>query len=186
MRTSFNFLMLICCMASLTNCGDDGCDKSIIHPFPGGRDYIGDDTLTFLNNNNDTQVFIGQGFERFYVKEGKRDEYDCADEYESERLRFVDTKTQDEIISEFIYAPKSNVSRYGRRFYYKNKLIADEEVSKTLLTLEINGDIYNRVSIYSQSPDTLAYVIFNHTSLGSVNHGIIKIKSSDEILTLIQ
>jgi len=167
-------------------CNNRTCNEYEIHSYPGGKDYYGFDTLKFLHNSFDTQVFVGQGNERFYVETGISDEGDCPDKYESERLRFVNPKTKDEIVSEFRKFPREDVYGYGRRFYYKNKIIANLEVSNELLIADINGATYNRLSIYSLNLDTITYLLFNHSKLGSPDHGIVKIKFPGDTLTLIR
>jgi hypothetical protein len=178
MKTTYSqFLlccMILCGLFTLSNCKDDCAEKKI--PLKDLQLYVpynGNDTLRFLRNSTDTQIFVGQGLERFYVTTKKQEDDACPEDHESVRIRFKNTQNNNEIKMEYI-------------FYYKESFsggLVDILTSST--SLNINGYIYNSLSIFSLSKDTLTYVLFRFPYNNEYG-GILKLKYPQDTLTLIR
>jgi len=188
MKTTYSqiLLNLIVCLSlfTLSNCKDNCSDKKI--PLKDLNTYVpytGNDTLRFLRNSTDTQTFVGQGLERFYITDGPSEDDDCPEDYESVRIRFVNPQTQDEIKMEYAYYSYQNTNIFI--FYYKNKDVGSRLFSTLKNKVEINSFFYDYVNYYSESLDTLSYLAFRSAAYPGYG-GILKIKYPGDTLTLLR
>jgi len=106
------------------------------------------------------------------------------------RIRFINPKTQDEIKMEYVYdrsfgsQPPNPYTSY--KFYY-NKIFSGKliDIIYSTTTMEINGYIYNSLSIFSLTEDTSTYVLYRYPYNNQYG-GILKIKYPGDTLTLIR
>jgi hypothetical protein len=200
MKTQHLPLLLLGCfilsgLFTLSNCKDDCAEKKILlKDLERYVPYTGNDTLRFLHNSTDTQIFVGQGLERFYVTTKKQEDDACPEDHESVRIWFKNTQNNDEIKMEYIF---DNVNFNGYtgvnyqtfyHFYYNNINIGKQVSFKyPSPTITINGREYPTLAlfIFSNAPDTLSYLMFRRP-IDNDNSGILKIKYPGDTLTIIR
>ena len=192
MKNLTYILVLLGCVFILSNC-NTGCDEVITVNLKDLHKYVpytGTETLRFLHNSTDTQTFVGQGMERFYVAYRKQEDGACREDHESVRIRFVNPKTQNEIKMEYVYdrsfgsQPPNPYTSY--KFYY-NKIFSGKliDIIYPTTTMEINGYIYNSLSIFSLTEDTSTYVLYRYPYNNQYG-GILKFKYPSDTLTLLR
>ena len=147
--------------------------------------YTGTETLRFLHNSTDTQTFVGQGMERFYVDYREQEDGSCLEEHESVRIRFVNPQTQDEIKMEYVFDPVFGSTFTFYKFYFKN-IFSGYYIENFLLTMEVNEHIYNTLGAFSTTQDTSTYILFRFPSSDNQYSGVVKIKYPSDTLTLIR
>jgi hypothetical protein len=178
--------MVFCGLFILSNCKDD-CDRVIrtnLVDLDKYVPYTGNDTLRFLRNSTDTQIFVGQGLERFYVSGGKNSNADCPEDHESVRIRFLNIKNAKEITLIYKYDLSDGVNEF--EFYYQNENFNNyiiEATNKSKIT--VNGVDYLYVAYHSSSSDTSRYLAFCYPPQNG-NIGIVKVKYPQDTLTLIR
>jgi len=155
--------------------------------------YTGNDTLRFLHNNTDTQTFVGQGLERFYVSSRRQQDTKCSEEdHESIRIRFVNPQTQDEIKMEYSYDIKfSDIFSLNAKTYYKfypfHKNYGEFITIKyDTNAIEINNMKYSKqgLILFGLSQDTTEYIYYR-IPIDNNPSGIIKIKSFADTFLII-
>jgi hypothetical protein len=195
MKTTYSqFLlccMILCGLFTLSNCKDD-CDRVIrtnLVDLDKYVPYTGNDTVRFLRNSSDTQIFVGQGLERFYVKHKKQEDYACPEEHESVRIRFKNTQNNNEIKMEYIFDPSFGSQppnpNTSYKFYYNSIDLGERQFSTYEDKIEINSFFYDYVNFYSTSSDTIYYLAFKSANYPGYP-GILKIKYLGDTLTLIR
>ena len=149
---------------------------------PGNHvSYQGNEQIKFLHNNADTQVFVGQGKETYYITEEVTKEGECAKDHESTKVKFQNTTTLN--ILEYRYEWDKNlfgggarVNAYtGFKFIYKGKTFTDEFYDAPDSTT-IGTKKYAHVAFYGT--DTNNYVARNSS-------GILRIRVNYENWDLI-
>ena len=194
MKNLTYILVLLGCALTLNNCNRK-CDEVITVNLKDLHKYVpysGTETLRFLHNNTDTQTFVGQGMERFYVGYRKQEDGACLEEHESVRIRFVNPKTQNEIKMEYVY-DRTDFSNYTSplnpftsfRFFYKSENLGKQLVWTNEQHVEINSFQYNHVGFFTKAPDTPNYLAYRFPITIDYS-GIIKIKHTGDTLTLIR
>ena len=184
MKNLTYILVLLGCVFTLSNCKDKCIPEKIyikdLHKYVP---YTGAEILRFLHNNTDTQTFVGQGIERFYVDAKRQQDDGCYQQHESVRIRFVNTQTQAEIKMEYVY----DISQGGNtlRLYYKGNSVGGIQYWTLKNKVEINLFLYDYVSYYSSSPDTLNYLAYR-SAFYSGYSGILKFKYPSDTLTLLR
>jgi hypothetical protein len=150
--------------------------------------YQGTEQIKFLHNNSDTQVFIGQGSETYYITEPAITEGDCAKDYESVRVKFLNQTTNDLITlayerdrSLFSINPSYGHSDNQYTYYkvsYKNKTFNTEVFTSINNTIIINNVGYQAVT-YIGGDTTSNYVGYKW------GKGILRIRVNSENWDLI-
>ena len=196
MKNLTYILVLLGCALTLNNCNRK-CDEVITVNLKDLHKYVpysGTETLRFLHNNTDTQTFVGQGMERFYVGYRKQEDGACLEEHESVRIRFVNPKTQNEIKMEYVYdrsafsgVYSSNDNTYYKIYYKNNFLGGLVSIQYSDDYIEINSFLYktNGLLLLSLSNDTPSYIYYRIPYDGEPA-GILKIKYPSDTLTLIR
>jgi hypothetical protein len=170
------------------------CDNAKEYPLQNLSRYVsytGYDTLRFLHNSTDTQVFIGEGINYFWVRKPAFDDTQCPEDHQSLSIQFRNQQNGNTIKMEYIY---DEVMFYDRgttnnKTYYKfyrNGVFLGEELDmyNTSPTI-INGFDYSIVFIFSAIKDTSQYLMYRRPYDGGFG-GIVKIKQIGDTLTLIK
>ena len=172
---------LLFCVFTLGNCKDDCKEEKIyIQDFYGQVPYLGTDTLRFLRNNADTQVFIGQGLERYFIPQEIKGE--CTKHYEAVRIRFKNVVDNNDLVLECYYDFKF----YERvlRFFYKETDFGplSDNLQNNFM---VNGQVYHYIGLYTNSKDTLSYLAYTRFNNNGYR-GFLKIKYPGDTLTIIR
>jgi len=185
-KTIYSFLIIIS-IACLQGCDPEpDCDKVITHNIQDLEQYIsytGNDTLRFLHNNLDTQTYIGQGLERYYVRCCKNADGDCYEDHESVRINYKHSTSNEIIIVDFPFFTTTMANHYV--FSYK-KFKSVGGFQSVPISILINKNTYNYGFIFINSHDTSQYIIFSTPNPELEYSGIVKIKYPGDTLTLIR
>jgi hypothetical protein len=148
--------------------------------------YSGSETLKFLHNNSDTQLFVGQGRERFIVDAPRAE--DCPIPYEGYRIHFRNITTGENITVEYSYQNDAHYTAYS--FGYKGKFISQSSghIWGGLGTsLIVNAHEYYYITYYANSIDSANYFAICHPRINeNARQLLIKIKFPGDTLTLIR
>ena len=183
-------------LLTITSCSTE-CDEPTKVPLKRLNEYVsytGYDTLRFLHNNTDTQTFIGQGINYFWVRKPAFDDTQCPEDHESLAIQFKNHQNGDVIKMEYVYdwnefsSVRSSNSQTDFRFYFNGVKFGVEQSSlRSPLSITIGGASYTYVTYFSNSVDTLTYLAYKVPSQFQLQGGILKLKlSSDENYELIK
>lgn len=173
-------LWLIMLFTIFTSCTPDECDTVQVIPLNSHRGYIppynGNDTLMFLHNGDDTQIYVGQGISYFgiYVP---GDDTKCPQKYEGASYRFNCTSNNNTI--HFTYSPTATNTHH----FYFNGVSSGGEIYGLFYNVLINDVSYSKV-YYSSLDDKLSQYFCIRAD--SLEGEIIKIKYPTDTLTLIK
>jgi hypothetical protein len=200
MKTQHLPLLLLGCfilssLFTLSNCKDDCAEKKILlKDLERYVPYTGNDTLRFLHNSSDTQIFVGQGLERFYVKHKKQEDYACPEEHESVRIRFKNIQTNDEIKMEYVFdltefsVSSSADNSYTNYKFYSNNAYYGSVLTKDDLkysTVKSNDKVFNYIRFFYY-PNNKTYFFAYRPPVDGNYSGIVKIKRQSDTLEIIQ
>lgn len=179
----------------LSSCGDDhSCDSpyekldlvNVSHYVP----YSGLDTITFLFNKSDTQYFVGQGIESYYITEIKDGQYHlCPIDHQCLKILFKNTKNADSIVYRYEWDKTMFAGRIGENFntFYKfkfNNIDLNNNTNRTNeMFVTIAGTPYNYVE-YFYGQDTSEYVAYR-IFRDSNKRGILSVKTKDHFYELL-
>jgi hypothetical protein len=194
MKKSANiFTLTIILLFTISSCSTE-CDEPTKVPLRNLNAYVsytGYDTLRFLHNNTDTQVFIGQGINYFWGRKPAIDDTFCPEDHESLSILFKNLLNENKIKMEYVYdwnefsRVRWENDRTDFKFYVNGSNVwRDFYINRPGPTL-INGYEYSNAIIYSQYSDTSEYIMYRRPYDGGFG-GIIKIKQVGNILTLIR
>jgi hypothetical protein len=178
--------LTLSCVLTLSCCkNDSGCPstnaKVYITNGNSAIPYQGNEHLKFLHNNTDTQIFIAQGKETYYITEGITQEGECNKDYESIRVKFLNQTTNDILEYRYerdksLFGGGARVNLYtGFKFLYLGKLYINEFfiASDSLL---IGNQKYPFVAFYGIDTD-------NYIARSPL--GILRIRVNNENWDLI-
>ena len=176
--------IIFCCSCQR----DNGCPNPNVKVSLSRKDsfmpYQGNEALKFLHNNSDTQTFIGQGKETYYITEGVSMQGECPKDYESVRVKFLN-QTSNDILSIDYYRDKNNFtanqSSNAYTFYkvsYKNKSFNTELLYTNSSLMTINGVPYDYVFLIGNDTSS------NYDAL-RVSTGLLRIRIQNENWDLI-
>lgn len=98
-RCTYIQIFLIVFSMSISSCDDDPCDGAVEKVMLANKDhfipYTRNEQLKFLHNNLDTHIFIGVKKENYFIRDGGNTEGTCAKDYESVRVSFLNTSTNE-------------------------------------------------------------------------------------------
>ena len=146
--------------------------------------YIGNERLKFLHNNNDTQTFIGQGKETYYISDNHLDDISCPTDHQSLRVKFLNNTTNDIFLLAYEYDQalfSSSTSGSPHTFYkftYKNKTFYSQFYDSDTNTIYISNHPYKYVSYIGNDTN-------NFVAYGGVPAGILRIRINSENWDLI-
>lgn len=152
--------------------------------------YHGSDTLLFLYNNKDTQIYVGQGAQSGWQLVPGGDPSLCDSKYEN----LVYTYNCINAIGftfRLEYHPHGILTKDGKSMIYanysfKNVNVGEYQISKVVNdTININGVKYYEPYYWTNGPDTAQYFMFNSRTKGP-SALILKIKYLNNELTLIK
>jgi hypothetical protein len=189
------FTITIILLLTITSCSTE-CDEPTKVTLKRLNEYVpytGYDTLKFLYNNPDTQTFIGQGINYFWVRK-PTDDTQCPEDHQSLFIQFRNQKNGNTIKMEYVYdwnefsSVRSTNSQTDFRFYFNGvKFGAEQSSLRSPLSITIGGESYTYVTYFSNSVDTLIYLAYKVPSQFQLKGGILKLKlSSDENYELIK
>lgn len=182
-------LIAILAMLKLTSCSTE-CDeptKILLKELDKYVPYTGYDTLKFLHNNTDTQTFIGQGINYFWVHEPKS-EPSCPEDHQSLAIQFRNQQNGNIIKMEYVYDRNFFYNKDENTYYkfYKNGISFGPETRiYDLSPTIINGVDYSISFIFSLYQDTSEYIMFRRPYDGGFG-GIVKIKQLGDTLTILR
>ncbi len=147
--------------------------------------YVGNETIKFLHNNIDTQIFIGQGKLDYYVSDHHAGEGICPNDHQCQAVKFINSTTNDVFIfryeyDEGIFQFTSSSSSNPYTFYkltYKNKTFCNKFYFSDTNRVIINSQSYQYVDFIGV--DTNNYVAFETPT------GILRIRINNENWDLI-
>ena len=181
---AFSSAFMFCC----SNKSDDHCPNPNVKVSLLYRDdyvpYQGNEKLKFLHNNSDTQIFIGQGKETYYVTEGISAQGECPKDYESVRVKFLNQTTNDLFTLAYERDKTSfpNIVDWNNyTFYkiaYKGKIFKNQIYNYNNDSIHINNVFYKHVLIIGFDT-TSNYIAYR----GGI--GVLKIKMDSENWDLI-
>lgn len=182
-------LILFSIVVTICNCKNECTPEKInIVDLPKYIPYTGNDTLRFLYNNTDTQTFIGQGLERFFVDSRIQPEDQCYQQHESVRITFVNQLSSDEIKMEYVFDKiyfdearsflENKFTYY--KFYFNNTRYGSVLVNGDLHFRNViaNGVNYNYINVFKYYSDTTYYFAFRRPVDNNFS-GIIKINTTN-------
>lgn len=179
----FYFLLAII----YTGCSNDCEEPQIVTVSSQNQGYMppysGADTLRFLHNNLDTQIYIGQGIS--YYTCGT--EYDgtnpeCRTEYQAASYSFFCMTNSNKIT--FKYCPYSSAKLNKCALIYYFNDIYSGELKVSTGPININGIDYVSVGYHSLSSDTIQYFAIAYGD--NRRYSIVKIQYPGDTLTLIK
>jgi hypothetical protein len=173
------------------------CDNAQEYPLQNLSSYVpytGYDTLRFLHNSTDTQVFIGEGINYFWVRMPAEDDTQCPKDMQSVSVRFKNISTNDELKLEYVYDKIEFVntlsinSKVDFKFYFNNARFGIEQPSiRTSNPVAIGGKTYTYVTYFANSIDTPTYLAYKVPSQFLIDGGILKFKLSfNEVYEIIK
>ena len=182
-------------MLKLTSCSTE-CDTPTKVPLKELNKYVpytGYDTLKFLYNNTDTQTFIGQGINYFWVRKPGADAQ-CPEDHESLSIQFKNQQNGKIIKMEYYYDWNkfSNISTTNPMVYFKfyldeMKFEFPPNTERSSGTITIRGISYSYVSYFYNEKDTSELVVYREPTRFLLDAGILKIKlSSNEDYEIIK
>lgn len=194
MKTQNNTILLIALVLSSSlyfyGCkSEPDCTKTPEKVYLKQKDYYviynGTEQLKFLHNNLDTQIFIGQGRETYFVSDNAVSDLGCAKDHESIRVKFLNQKTSDVLILAYefdngVFGNKPYLYNNPYTFYklsYKGKLFINELTSIDTSYITINNKKY---SGYIAGNDTNNYIGY------SLIDGFFRLRINSENWDIIQ
>jgi hypothetical protein len=174
------------------------CDEPTKVPLKQLSDYVsytGYDTLRFLHNNTDTQVFIGQGINYFWVRKPAFDDTQCPEDHQSLSIQFKNQSNGDILTMEYVYDHNQfepsmdygiNSFTYYKFYFMDHKWIIGSKLFMSGKPFIINGYSYPTLTFFTEGGDTSQnYLAFRNVFNGDFG-GIVKIKQIGDTLTLIR
>jgi hypothetical protein len=145
--------------------------------------YKGNEQLKFLHNNLDTQIFIGQGKETYFVSDNAVSDLGCAKDHQSLKVNFLNSSTNEVFLLKYefdnsLFSFSTNGSPYT--FYkltYKNKTFYSLFYESDTNTIYINSHPYQYVRYIGS--DTNNYIAYGLPT------GILRIRVNNETWDLI-
>ena len=195
-KTANIFTITTILLLTITSCSTE-CDEPTKVPLRNLKEYVsytGYDTLRFLHNNTDTQIFIGQGINYFWVRK-PTDDTQCPEDYQSLSIQFRNQKNGNTIKMEYVYdnnlfEPSMdygiNSYTYYKFYFMGHKWIIGNKMFISGQPFVINGYSYPTLTFFSEGGDTSQnYLAFRNIFNGDFG-GIVKIKQIGDTLTLIR
>jgi hypothetical protein len=164
------------------------CDNAQDYPLQNLSRYVsytGYDTIRFLHNSTDTQVFIGEGINYFWVRKPAFDDTQCPEDHQSLSIQFRNQQNGNTIKMEYVYDYFEFNNQNYLRFYYNGFKIGIDQRIYNRNPMKINGEYYELLYFFAETPDTLKYLAYS-SPLINVYGGIVKIKQIGDTLTLIK
>lgn len=174
-------------LLTITSCSTE-CDEPTKVPLKRLNEYVsytGYDTLRFLHNNTDTQTFIGQGINYFWVRKPAFDDTQCPEDHESLAIQFKNHQNGDVIKMEYVYDYEEFNGKNYLRFYFNSINMGTDQKIYNDVPINFNGYLYSRLYFFSESKDTLQYIAYS-SPLTNGYGGIIKIKISNKTFSIIR
>lgn len=143
--------------------------------------YHGSDTLLFLYNNKDTQIYVGQGAQSGWQLVPGGDPSLCDSKYENLIYTY-------NCINAIGFTFRLEYHKYGgySSFLFKNVNVGEYKISAIVGdSISINNNWYYEPYYRANGPDTVQYFMFC-TRSKNPNVGILKIKYLNNELTLIK
>lgn len=151
-----------------------------IHPLTGR------DTLKFLYNNKDTQIYVGQGVQSNWILKGGGPR-ECVNKYEYLIYNYNCINADGFSFGLYYYPYQASVEvglQLSARLYFKNVYVGDYLISTSLNdSIEINKHWYKEPYYISNGPDTFQYFMLSSKSVGAY---FLKIKYLNNELTLLR
>lgn len=187
-----SFTITTILLLTITSCSTE-CDEPTKVPLKQLSDYVsytGYDTLRFLHNNTDTQIFIGQGVSYFWVRKPAFDDTQCPEDHESLAIQFKNHQNGDVIKMEYVYDYNDFPNGYPNshtfyRFEYNSLKIDLYDQVKYYPKLLLNGINYSNIMLFNNRLDQLVQVGLA-TPNNSLFGGIVFIKNQMDSLTLVR
>lgn len=188
---------LLLVVSFITACNKDNkCDivishyaidqlKSYTDPIAPLTSY---DTLKFLFNNKDTQIYVGQGVQSGWKLIDGGDPTICDDKYEYLIYAYdcINTTNFNFRIEYYPYRASINpIQDLKMRCYFKNVYVGDYLVSSFNDSVEINKRWYYEPNYISNGPDTFQYFMLSQKQKNSDVY-FLKIKYLNNELTLLK
>lgn len=195
-RALNSFTITTILLLTITSCSTD-CDEPTKVPLKELDKYVpytGYDTLRFLHNNTDTQTFIGQGINYFWVREGKS-EPSCPEDHQSLVIQFRNRQNGNIIKMEYVYDNSLLLSQFDYsvnshtyyKFYYDRfEWIYGEKIYVPNKPFNINNYDYPTLTFFTVNGDTSENYLAFRNVFGGDFGGIVKLKVLNDTLTLIR
>ena len=188
------FLLVVCFIAACNQESD--CDVDILHyassQLKSNTEPIypltGRDTLKFLYNNKDTQVYVGQGVQSGWKLIDGGDPTICDDKYEYLIYAYdcISTTNFNFRVEYYPYRASINpIQDLKMRCYFKNVYVGDYLVSSFNDSVEINKRWYYEPNYISNGPDTFQYFMLSQKQKNADVY-FLKIKYLNNELTLLK
>ena len=126
--------------------------------------FTGTDTLKFLYNNKDTQIYVGQGVQSGWKLIDGGDPTICDDKYEYLIYAYdcISTTNFNFRVEYYPYRASINpIQDLKMRCYFKNVYVGDYLVSSFNDSVEINKRWYYEPNYISNGPDTFQYFMLS-------------------------
>ena len=169
--TTFFCVSFFSCTQSESNCTGTG-EKVSFSAQGFTVDYQGNESLKFLHNKIDTQIFIGQGKKTYYTTDHS---VSCPKDYEACTILFINKITNDS----FNYLLENK--RY--QYYFRGYTFDSKILTPSISSLNVNNILYNYVTYFGMAginTDTMSNYMAH-----AYQKGFIKIKLNGEIWELI-
>lgn len=171
----FYFLLAI----FYTSCSED-CDTPTIIPINAHSGYVppytGNDTIVFLHNNTDTQIYIGSGILDFDINI-PGSETKCPEKYQGASYYFRCFSNNNVI--HFTYTPTVSGTH---KYYFNGQKSGDMDLG-LFYNVVINGKIYSQVYYSSADNDFTRYFCIR---ADSIEGQILKILYPGDTLTILK
>ena len=138
-----------------------GCKSEHTCPNPNTKVYLeykdqfvpykGNDTIKFLHNNMDTQIFIGQVKISYFINDNSGSGDACSKDHESTKINFINNTSKDTFLFKYefdnaLFPFTTNGSPYtSYKFTYKNKFFYSIFYDSKTSIIYINSHPYNYV-----------------------------------------
>jgi len=180
-RALNSFTIAIILLLTITSCSTE-CDEPTQIRLSLQNYYVpysGYDTLRFLHNNIDTQVFVGEGLNYFWVTKPPFDDTECPEDHQSLFIRFKNRNSGYTLTLYYVYDywmfGKSNFLR----FELNNSIFINKVSTARTDSIYAAGNLHSIVNLvyFASQLDTSSYLFYKVPAGGF--GGVLKFKISD-------
>ena len=196
MKTSVLYIIIISTLLTvLLSCNKESKCTGVSYSYVNEEDrktaispYTGIDTLMFLYNNKDTQIYVGQGVQSGWQLVPGGDPSLCDRKYEYLTYTYNCTNTIGFTFRMDCFPMGDQMDEYRTnfKFYFKNVYVGARFIDPIVNdSIKINGNWYYEPYYWANGQDTVQYVMFCNVKKKPTT-GILKIKYLNNELTLIK
>lgn len=123
LKQTVTHLIIGLLLLTISACNTE-CNRVTQYPLQNLSSYVsytGYDTLRFLHNSTDTQVFVGQGINYFWVRKPAFDDTQCPEDHQSLSIQFRNQQNGNTLKMEYVFDYFEFNNQNFLRFYYNDK-----------------------------------------------------------------